>query len=127
MGGNKRWAQNFIYNFLFKKNVLFLLKTRYMERTVLGLRNDIEELRSAGYLALFFYCSMIIMVSIPSNWFIITFLCFIVAGYVWFLLEFMTRMLWLRDTNGVRYFVNAFTKCYFEGSWLDKQNEKNTL
>ena len=99
-----------------------------MKRTQLEVSKDIQYLVDLGMKTLYWYLSLILMsmsmMAFGSN--IICEIATIGIALVtlWYGLSFIWTFTQLKDTNGVKYFINGFTKCYFKNTWLDKENER---
>lgn len=101
-------------------------------RTVLEVRKDLQHIIDFGVQTLYWYLSLLIIMSSfgyynPQGFtvdIILSFTIGIAFLYIFNELAFVWMALFTRDYNGVPYFLNVFTKCYFEGSSLDKYNER---
>ena len=101
-------------------------------RTILEVRKDLLGMVKLGVNALYWYLSLLLIVVsgayyIPEGFagdIILSFALGIALMYVFNVIALAWMFFFTKDYNGVHYFINVFTKCYFEGSSFDKFNER---
>jgi len=101
-------------------------------RTILEVRKDLQSLVDLGMTTLYWYLSLCLMiVSIdyynPQGFtsdIVLSFTIGVTLIYIYYLFAFVWLSSFIKDYNGVPYFINIFTKCYFKGTYFDKYNEK---